>query len=317
MKVERNRVAAPLRLQHAAGYFSSLDDLVAQLLPLVSRALERGEPVALAVRPGTERALYTALGRRGGLIALTEPYPFSRGSGQTTAVRLARELRELTRSSAHATLISEHDSRYDGVDGRYWTEFDAAANIALGDLPVSLLCFYPELPLHLEILEGARRNHPLLLADGEFRPNPAHRTPQDVLAETPAPAPALLGAPAVQLTYTAWQLRDVRAAVTNLMTDSAFGSTRIEDVVLAINEVATNAVEHGTREAQLSLWLSTDGLVCEVHDGGRLADPLPGLRAPRPTDPRGRGMWIARQLCDLLHVWQDHTGTHVRLHAAS
>jgi hypothetical protein len=24
-------------------------------------------------------------------------------------------------------------------------------------------------------------------------------------------------------------------------------------------------------------------------------------------------MWIARQLCDLLHVWTDARGTHVRL----
>ena len=59
----------------------------------------------------------------------------------------------------------------------------------------------------------------------------------------------------------------------------------------------------------------TRELVCEVHDGGRLVDPLPGLRAPHPSDPRGRGLWIARQLCDLLHVWGDDAGTHVRIRA--
>ncbi|GEL20710.1 anti-sigma factor RsbA family regulatory protein [Pseudonocardia asaccharolytica] len=316
MKVETTRVAVPLRLRHAAGFFCSPDDLVAQLLPLIGTLLERGEPVALSVRPATERALHTALGNPAGLIVLAEPHPFTRGSGQTTAVRRARELRELTSESGHVTVVAEHDNRLDGVDGRYWTEFDAAANIALGDLPVSLLCFYPELPLHLEILDGARRNHPLLLVDGEFRHNPAHRLPREVLEATPTPAPALLGPPDVQLTYTAWQLREVRTAVANLLTGTSFTPARIEDIVLAINEIATNAVEHGTREAQLSLWLSADGLVCEVHDGGTLADPLPGLRAPRPTDPRGRGMWIARQLCDLLHVWQDRAGTHVRLHAS-
>jgi anti-sigma regulatory factor (Ser/Thr protein kinase) len=87
--------------------------------------------------------------------------------------------------------------------------------------------------------------------------------------------------------------------------------------VLAVNEVATNAVEHGSGDAHLALWTGPGSreLLCEVHDGGRLLDPLPGLRAPHPSDPRGRGLWIARQLCDLLHVWGDHTGTHVRIRA--
>jgi hypothetical protein len=54
-----------------------------------------------------------------------------------------------------------------------------------------------------------------------------------------------------------------------------------------------------------------------VHDAGTLDDPLPGLRAPHPAEPRGRGLWIARQLCDLLHVWRDAAGTHVRVRAAA
>ena len=92
---------------------------------------------------------------------------------------------------------------------------------------------------------------------------------------------------------------------------------RVDDLVLAVNEVATNAVEHGSGDAHLDMWAapSVRGLVCEVHDGGRLADPLPGLRAPHPGDPRGRGLWIARQMCDLLHVWSDTGGTHVRIRA--
>ncbi|MDQ2707840.1 MAG: ATP-binding protein [Actinomycetota bacterium] len=77
--------------------------------------------------------------------------------------------------------------------------------------------------------------------------------------------------------------------------------------------MAGNAIEHGSGTGLLQLWLRSELLICEVHDAGVLGEPLPGLRSPRPADARGRGMWIARQLCDLLHVWTDHTGTHVRL----
>ena len=316
MRVETTRVAATFQLEHAAGFYGSEADLVAQTLPIVEAALARSEPVALAVAPATEQALHEAVGNGSELVSLTQDVGPDGASGQTLAAQRARELRELTSGSGGAVVIVEHTSALDGADGSFWTELDAAANIALADLPVSLTCFFPEMPLHLEITEGARRNHPRLLVGGELRHNPDHRGPRDVLAERPAPTPVLLGPPDVRLRFSAWQLHDVRAAVELAAAEVAYERARAEDVVLAVNEVATNAVEHGTTEADLSLWAGPDGLVCEVHDGGRLADPLPGLRAPHPSEARGRGVWIARQVCDLLHVWTDPDGTHVRMRAA-
>ncbi|OLT14450.1 hypothetical protein BJF78_18975 [Pseudonocardia sp. CNS-139] len=212
-------------------------------------------------------------------------------------------------------MLAEHISRLDGVDGRYWTELDAAVNLAFADLPVRVTCFYPELPLHLEILDGARRNHPFVLRNGQLRPNSEHIGPREVLSTRPAPAPVLLGPPDVRLDFSAWQLHEVRRAVEAALRPADYGHERAEDIVLAVNEVATNAVEHGTPEARLSLWTGPDGLTCEIDDGGTLRDPLPGLQAPHPAEARGRGVWIARQVCDSLHVWADGRGTHVRMRA--
>jgi anti-sigma regulatory factor (Ser/Thr protein kinase) len=212
-------------------------------------------------------------------------------------------------------VLNEHTTALDGADGRFWTELDAALNVAMADLPVRITCFYPELPLHLEILDGARRNHPLLLTDGELRHNPGHHDPRAVLTARPAARPPVLGPPDVRLLFSAWQLHDVRTTVERALSGHGYERERLEDIVLAVNELATNAVEHGTPEAQLSLWTGQHGLLCEVDDGGTLRDPLPGLQAPHPAEPRGRGVWIARQLCDSLHVWADGRGTHVRVHA--
>jgi len=315
VRVETTRTASPVRLRHACGVHSGADDLVDQTAPVVSDAARRGETIALAVGPGTEAALRAAAGSA--RVVTLGPAVRSRGSGQTTAARLARTLRALTSEAGAVTAVSEHDSDLDGIDGRYWTEFDAAVNVALTDLPVSLYCFYPELPLHSEILYGALANHPLVFEQGRLRLNDGHRAPRDVLAGMPAAPPILLGAPDLDIVFTAWQLHEVRAAVTDLATATAFDTARCEDVVLAVNEIATNAVEHGSGEARIALWIAGDGLVAEVHDtGDTLSEPLPGLRAPHPADPRGRGVWIARQLCDVLHVWADRSGTHVRMHAA-
>lgn len=317
MRIETNRVAAPQLFSHAVASYASTADLVAQAKPVITAALQRGEPVAIALRPSTERVLYPALGRPPGLVSLSRPAGPDGLSGQTVAVRRARELRELTSGGHTVTVVSEHDSRCDGVDGRFWTEFDAALNVALADLPVRLICFFPEFPLHLEVLDGARRNHPLYLFDGMLRPNPDYLPPQQVLSRQPASTPLLLGPPDVRVRFNAWQLRDVRAAIKQAATIAGFDRARTEDVILAVNEVATNAIEHGTSEAELSIWHDGNGLVCEVHDRGCLVDPLPGLRPPHPAQPRGRGLWIARQLCDVLHLWTDGEGTHVRIRASA
>jgi anti-sigma regulatory factor (Ser/Thr protein kinase) len=320
VRVETTRSAAATRLEHAVGFRARGADPVAQLGPLAAAALDRGERVAVALAPATRDALDAYLREHGDaavpLVPLTAADVPEDVSAQTTATRWALELRALTAAGAGAvTVLTEHRDHLDGADGRFWTELDAALNVALADLPVHLTCLYPELPVHQEVLDGARRNHPLLLVDGRLHRNPAHRAPRDVLTDRPAPAPPLLGPPDVQLPFSAWRLHEVRAAVERALAGTDCPPERIEDVVLAVNEVATNAVEHGTPDAQLSLWTSGRGLLCEIDDAGVLGDPLPGLQAPHPSDPRGRGVWIARQLCDSLHVWTDGRGTHVRMRA--
>ncbi len=251
-------------------------------------------------------------------MTLAQPDGPDGASGQTVAARRARELRSLTESAGPVTVVVEHWDRFDGADGRFWTELDAATNVALADLPVTQVCFYPDLPLHRAVTEGALANHAFVVDDEGWRSNVDHRQPRDVLTATPAPAPVLLGPPDVRRRFGAWALNEVRALVEQELVAAGFPGERAEDVVLAVNEVATNAVEHGCPEAELALWTApggTGGVVVEVHDSGVLRDPLPGLVAPPPGEPRGRGLWIARQLCDSLHLWADDAGTHVRARA--
>ena len=307
------RQAGPSGLQHGVGFHRSAADLLARSSALAVAALEAGRPVALALAAGTAEALCEALGRPDGLHLLPPPRPAEARSGQTVALRRARELRALTDAHGPATVLTEHLPELDGPEGRFWMELEAASHVALADVPVRLTCFYPEMPLHLAVLDGARSTHPHLLVDGELHRNPAYREPRELLAARPVAAPELLGAPGRRMVFQAWQLRDVRRAVRGELTDAGFDDDRAADVVLAVNEVATNAVEHGAGPAELHLWSDGRGLTCEVHDPGPLHDPLPGLVAPHPSDPHGRGLWIARQLCDLLHVWADADGTHVRL----
>jgi len=318
MKIENTRVAQSVALQHRCAFYSSPKHLTTQLTPMLAATLARGTTVALAVAPDTAATVEDVLGPSRQLVRLSEPNPGSQ-SGQTLAAHRARELRELIREHGPVAMIGQHRSEFDGADGSFWTELDAAFGIALAEMPVELTCFYPELPLHQAILDGARRTHPALLVGGTPVANPEHLCPRTVLAEHPAPSPTLLGAPDLQLEFGAWQLNEMRELLERALVTTGYGRDRAEDLVLAVNEVATNAVEYGSADARLYVWLDgdgrSDGAVCEIHDRGTLRDPLPGLAAPHSSDPRGRGVWIARQICESLHVWSDRFGTHVRLHA--
>ena len=55
-------------------------------------------------------------------------------------------------------------------------------------------------------------------------------------------------------------------------------------------------------------------LACHVHDLGHgLTDPLVGYFPPPQEPTSGRGLWLARQLCDSVEIGTDDSGSHVRL----
>jgi anti-sigma regulatory factor (Ser/Thr protein kinase) len=120
------------------------------------------------------------------------------------------------------------------------------------------------------------------------------------------------GRDAVELRFTARELRDVRRSVSSYA-ESSLGKTRTDELVLAVNELATNSVRHGGGVGTLRIWTEPDALVCEIHDTGNIADPHAGLTPPTPHQPSGRGLWVVRQLVDLMRIRSTSTGTVVRV----
>ena len=115
--------------------------------------------------------------------------------------------------------------------------------------------------------------------------------------------------------FTDRNLRALRAHVAAAAAVLGFGLERTGDVVLAVDEVATNSYRHGGGGGTLRTWASDGDLVCEVRDGGRFSDPLVGRRRPPRNRSGGRGLWIANQVCDLVQVRSSGEGAVVRLHA--
>lgn len=91
---------------------------------------------------------------------------------------------------------------------------------------------------------------------------------------------------------------------------------RAADLTLAMAELIANAQEHGAAPVDVEVW--ADGrLVVEVRDRGTGLDRDTVWRShpPSPHGRRGRGLWIVRQLMDVVLVRSGPDGTtiHVEL----
>jgi anti-sigma regulatory factor (Ser/Thr protein kinase) len=98
------------------------------------------------------------------------------------------------------------------------------------------------------------------------------------------------GAPVKSLLFRLPDLPEVRQFAEEEARAVGMPEEVIGDFVIAVNEVATNAVNHGAADARMRTWVISGDLIVEVHDEGTWK---PG---PMPGAVGGMGLWVARLL---------------------
>ena len=83
--------------------------------------------------------------------------------------------------------------------------------------------------------------------------------------------------------------------------------------VVAVNEIATNAVRHGGGTGRLELWRAGDLLYCRVTDHGGGLAPDHSIELPAPHTTSGRGLWLAREGSETMTVRREQGATSVTL----
>lgn len=112
-------------------------------------------------------------------------------------------------------------------------------------------------------------------------------------AGSPSPPP---GVPVSEFDFTLPDLPDVRHFAETQARKAGLREETVTDLVIAVNEVATNAVTHGTPTAHLRTWADGADLVLEIHDHGRWRGGAFGRERPAPQATHGMGLWVARLL---------------------
>jgi anti-sigma regulatory factor (Ser/Thr protein kinase) len=196
---------------------------------------------------------------------------------------------------------------------------ESLLNLAFADTPAFwLLCPYDTAALGHAVIEEAERSHPCVMEKDGHRESSRYSGLEAVTAPFGVP----LAEPPATTDVFAFQpssLAAMRRFTSLRAADAGISIARTTDLLLAVNEVATNSIRHGGGDGVLLIWEEGDTLICEVRDHGRdarplAARPLAGRERPGLGQMGGYGLWLANQLCDLVQLRSFPGGSVVRLH---
>ena len=307
-------LAGRATFRHEALLYSGHDGFLAGTVPFIRAGLEADEPVLAMVGATKIELLREALNGTAGDVHFADMHEV--GSNPARIIPAWRQF------------IDDYGSPgrpLRGIGEPIWAErspaelvecqrHESLLNLAFADgCAMRLLCPYDTHALDGTVIAEAHRSHPVIVEDGAERESDRYHG-IDVVA---APFAHPLTAPppdAATLPFTRETLDAVREFVAVQAGRIGMDATRRADLVLAVNEVATNSVVHGGGDGTMLVWREGEGLICELRDGGRFDHPLAGRERPRPDRVGGHGLWLANQLCDLVQVRSFATGTVVRVH---
>jgi anti-sigma regulatory factor (Ser/Thr protein kinase) len=300
--------------RHEAVFYAGEGEFAAATLPFIREGVEADEAVLVAVSESKIQALRGELGRDADQVAFTDMEQLGRNpariipawrdfvdrcNGEGRGFRGIGEPIWPGRSAAETVECHHHES---------------LLNLAFaGKTDWQLLCPYDSAGLEDEVLQDAEHNHPMLRNNGSREHSRHYVDPR----MCPAPFCGELPEPAVQprvIAFIGGELSAVRRFIGDCADAAGLGDEGKVDLVLAANELAANSVRHGGGHGVMRIWPEGSELLCEVSDEGWIHEQLVGRERPDPTQSRGRGIWVANQVCDLVQIRSGEQGTTVRLH---
>lgn len=295
---------------HFALFYRAPDEYATQVAAFLREGLIAGEPTFVAVPPDRHDWLRDALGSQLNGTRFEDMTQLGRNPA-----RIIPKVREFVDAhpGEHVRYVGEPiwDTRTP-AELREATRHEALINLAFAGANAAILCPYDAIRLPSAVIADARRTHPTLVADGAAAPSPVYAGPENL----PASCQTSLVPPpddAMSLRYTT-DLPAVRAEVEKRARQAGLSEAKIVDLVLAVSEVAANTVKHARSPGTLDITVDEREIVCTIHDAGTITDPLAGRRRPAPNASSGHGLWLVNQICDLVEIRSEESGTTIRLH---
>jgi anti-sigma regulatory factor (Ser/Thr protein kinase) len=306
------------RYAHDALFFDSPGQLTDVAVPFLLEGLAAGEAAVVAAGTPTANLLREAVGgdprvhvmERGDVYRARTP----------TAISTFRRLAEQRAADGvtRVRVVGEVDFGPTERDWVEWQRYESVINDALAEWPLWGLCVFDTQRLPEPLLETARRTHATVVTVGDRAPNPEFTDPADYLRSLPIPREPLEDTPPRISVPDVSDFVGLRHAVARELATAPAPRDSVEDFLLAVDEMTSNAMRHGGPPVGLRLWVAADRIICTISDRGPGWDnPFAGYGPAHGEDLSrgGMGLWLARQLCDHVDISSngDGAGARVRL----
>ena len=306
--------ADPAPFVHPALLYGDEREYLAGTVPFVRDALAAGEPVAVAVPAERLRLIREALGDDASTVRFLDMREAGRNPGRIIPAVL-RAFADAQPPGTRVSIIGEPIWA-----GRTPAEYpacvqhEALINAAFRGRTATILCPYDIERLDPQVVADAFATHPTLVRAGSGGQEDSRAyAPAEVVARYNEPLPPVPDVPpALSFRFDADSLSAARHLAVDEAVRLGLPSARVEDLALAIAELATNSVVHGGGSGALGVWAEGGHVVCEVRDKGHLTDPLAGRRPVPREQYGGRGLLMVNLVADLVRVHTAPGGTTVR-----
>jgi serine/threonine-protein kinase RsbW len=107
-------------------------------------------------------------------------------------------------------------------------------------------------------------------------------------------------------------LAAIRSIISKAGRSAGLSEDATTDLVLAVNELATNVVRHGGGTGLMWVWSANGCVFCRVTDSGP-GMTVPRIEPPPPGSVTGRGFWMIQRMTDKMDVQTGPHGTTVTI----
>ncbi|MGH8909957.1 MAG: anti-sigma factor RsbA family regulatory protein [Egibacteraceae bacterium] len=307
-------ISAVKTARHQALLFASREQFLDGVVPFMREGVELGEAVLAVVQAARLPTVLEALGPAVDAVRLAESEVWHARPAVGFA-RLCDFVRDAAKSGARVLIEPPFGERPEQVAELGMLE--VGTHLVLGAPPARVICAYDTRSWPPPVARLVRRTHPEIIEDGARCDSLAFTPATTLLAEQragpPLPEPA---GPVAELRFP-FEARQLRRFVHEQADAAGLSPDRVEDLVVAVQEVTLNALVYASF-AEVRWWRQDSRVVCEVGDHGVGMDgQLAGCLPPWHPASAGGGLWLARQLVDLLELRSGADGTVVRLHMNS
>jgi anti-sigma regulatory factor (Ser/Thr protein kinase) len=300
-------------LVHQALLYGDEDTFLGTAVPFLHDGLEDGGAVLAVVAEPNIMALKGTMGRDASPVMFVASEGFYVHPARTIA-----QYHQIVQKTLPKRVWALAEPVWRGrtvEERRDWQRYESAINITFETSGAQVICAYDTRVITDDVLESTGVTHPVLLEGQGAHKSRGYVEPTLFSVNgdrDPLPPPSVVP-DVLRLGDSLSELRVLRTFLSERAAHHKMPAKVISKFLVAVDEVASNALRHGAPPMEVRVWAEDGMLYGEVMDFGHWRPDAMIGHVPQDAGLGSFGLWGVRLLADTMQLRTGWSGTVVRL----